>query len=372
MRKYLTLLFLIVAFLTLSSCGEKEHTHEYGEDYKYNETHHWNECTVDGCSEKSNQALHEMVGNKCNVCDYINEEVVIVPEHTHEYGEEYKFNETAHWHGCTIEGCSEKENVSEHQFGNPKITYTDKLMTIVKCCVDCGYETKEEVEIDSNVDNAVEWNEMFESFKLTNYSLNICFQKDENGKWITTNHCEIGDDGVFYHMGDYPIGYTKTLDGETYTTYVKTYLSKTFVKVDDQTSIYYDNLITETALVISFVDNFEKFTYNAEKGTYECNEIIQARAYSLLSEEYDTIYCHNSIVTVVDGKIISICAEYSFKSLDASISYFEYYNIGATVITIPESVINEAITESEYKDMISGGNSNGSSGSSSEGGSANN
>ena len=345
MKKYLTIFIFLVVLVTLSSCAGNDHTHEYGTDYKFNNTHHWNECVVEGCTEKSNQAEHEMEGNKCSICGYVNEEISTAPEHTHEYDDAYVFNETSHWHACKVEGCFEKDSLSEHQFGNPEITYTDKLMTIVNKCVDCGYETKEEIEIDSNIDSAIEWNEMFEAFELTNYSLNICFEKDENGEWITTNHCEVDANGAHMNMRG-NLAYTKTTDGQTYVTYSKALLEDNFVKYKDQSKQYYDYIVEETVLEISFLDNYEKFTYNEEKGIYECKEVIVAKAhYYEKDKEPDDIYCRYSAVVVVNGKISSIYAEYSFESLDSSISYFEYYNIGSTVVSIPEYVVETAIPE---------------------------
>lgn len=50
----------------------------FGDEWKYDETGHWHECE---CGKKSEVADHDMVDGVCSICGY-EEEVVVTPEPT--------------------------------------------------------------------------------------------------------------------------------------------------------------------------------------------------------------------------------------------------------------------------------------------------
>ena len=132
-----------------------EHTHEYSTEWKSDSTSHWHECD---CGEKVDIASHisdngvvtfqptetseGIITYSCSICGYIlRTETIpaIVPEHTHEYGTEWKTDSTSHWHECE---CGEKSDVSEHISDGGKITvpatyYTNGVKTY--SCTVCGY-----------------------------------------------------------------------------------------------------------------------------------------------------------------------------------------------------------------------------------------
>lgn len=346
MKKILKTFLLVFMFVCLFGCEMAEHEHEASRKYASNETHHWHTCKVDGCDEKLEREKHTMEDNFCTVCGYEGKGST-APEHEHEYKDEYKYNETAHWQVCIVEGCYEKGNLKEHKFSNPDITYEDQLMVIEKHCLTCNYQIIEEHVVESTVDSAVEWNQMFQSFKLTNFSMNVCFLKDDNQNWIVQNHCEVDNNAGYYNLDNRNVFYTEKVSEGVYTTFKLDYENNRFVKLNDTSDTYYKGVSTEAVLQISFADNYENFTYNKDNGTYECAEMLKAEYFSFEGESVGFLYCFNIVITVVDGKINTISADYTFEDDRDEINHFEYYNIGTTIVKIPDSIITNAVPEGE-------------------------
>ena len=123
-------------------------------NWKSDADNHWKECTVVGCGViiEGSKAAHtpdrasatETDAVKCSVCGY-----VITPAlgHTHDVDTtKYESDETNHWNTCS--GCSEKQNVSAHEFEwkiDKDATATEKGSKHEECKV-CGYR-KAAVEI---------------------------------------------------------------------------------------------------------------------------------------------------------------------------------------------------------------------------------
>ena len=114
---------------------------------------HWHACQTAGCTEKCDFASHtpDHTGNateeyaiKCTKCGYVIEAQL---GHTHDVDTaNYESDETNHWNTCS--GCSEKQNVSAHEFEwkiDKDATATEKGSKHEECKV-CGYK-KAAVEI---------------------------------------------------------------------------------------------------------------------------------------------------------------------------------------------------------------------------------
>lgn len=128
--------------------------HTEGTEWKSDKDNHWHTCTVAGCGVviESSKAAHtpdreaatKTDAVKCSVCGY-----VITPAlgHTHDVDTtKYESDETNHWNTCS--GCSEKQNVSAHEFEwkiDKDATATEKGSKHEECKV-CGYK-KAAVEI---------------------------------------------------------------------------------------------------------------------------------------------------------------------------------------------------------------------------------
>ena len=80
------------------------HVHVPG-DWDYTDTHHWHECTASGCdagtdvSRLPDYAEHSFVNGLCT-CG----------AHKHNWSAEWSVNETHHWHECSANGCTVTDN----------------------------------------------------------------------------------------------------------------------------------------------------------------------------------------------------------------------------------------------------------------------
>ena len=134
------------------------HTHSYGTEWKSDSTSHWHECS---CGEKSGTAAHtwdsgtvtvqpttDREGEKtytCTVCGKTKTETLgkLPPSHTHNYGTEWKSDNSNHWHECS---CGEKSGTAAHTWDSGTVTVqptTDREGEKTYTCTVCG-KTKTE------------------------------------------------------------------------------------------------------------------------------------------------------------------------------------------------------------------------------------
>ena len=129
------------------------HTHKYGTEWKYDETNHWHECE---CVNKADITAHTFKqiidkeatatekGSKheeCTVCGYKKATVDIpkIDSHNHNYGTEWKYDSTNHWHECED---GNKADITAHTFKqiiDKEATATEKGSKHEECTV-CGYK----------------------------------------------------------------------------------------------------------------------------------------------------------------------------------------------------------------------------------------
>ena len=144
--------FWVETDLTLTPAADG-HTHKYGTEWKYDETNHWHECE---CGNKADITAHTFKqiidkeatatekGSKheeCTVCGYKKAAVDIpkIDSHNHDYGTEWKYDSTNHWHECE---CGNKADITAHTFKqiiDKKATATEKGSKHEECTV-CGYK----------------------------------------------------------------------------------------------------------------------------------------------------------------------------------------------------------------------------------------
>lgn len=121
--------------------GELE-AHNYGSEWKHDETSHWRECQTEGCTAKTDVTKHSggqatcQQKAECEVCSQEYGEFGV-----HNYGKEWKHDETSHWRECQTEGCTAKTDVAKHSGG--QATYQKKAICSV-CKVSYGEVKKED------------------------------------------------------------------------------------------------------------------------------------------------------------------------------------------------------------------------------------
>ena len=142
----------VLTDLTMTPAADG-HTHNYGTEWKYDETNHWHECE---CGNKADITAHNFKwivdrkatttekGSKheeCTVCGYKKAAVDIpkIDSHNHNYGTEWKYDSTNHWHECED---GNKADITAHNFKwivDKEATATEKGSKHEECTV-CGYK----------------------------------------------------------------------------------------------------------------------------------------------------------------------------------------------------------------------------------------
>ena len=142
----------VLTDLTMTPAADG-HTHKYGTEWKYDSTNHWHECE---CGNKADITAHNFKwivdrkatttekGSKheeCTVCGYKKTAVDIpkIDSHNHNYGTEWKYDSTNHWHECE---CGEKADITAHNFKwiiDKEATTAEKGSKHEECTV-CGYK----------------------------------------------------------------------------------------------------------------------------------------------------------------------------------------------------------------------------------------
>ena len=121
--------------------GELE-AHNYGSEWKHDETSHWRECQTEGCTAKTDVTKHSGGQATCQQkaeCEVCNQEYGEFGAHN--YGSEWKHDGTSHWRECQTEGCTAKTDVAKHSGG--QATYQKKAICSV-CKVSYGEVKKED------------------------------------------------------------------------------------------------------------------------------------------------------------------------------------------------------------------------------------
>ena len=214
----------VLTDLTMTPAADG-HTHKYGTEWKYDESNHWHECE---CGNKADITAHNFKwivdrkattaekGSKheeCTVCGYKKTAVDIpkIDSHNHDYGTEWKYDSTNHWHECE---CGNKADITAHNFKwivDRKATTAEKGSKHEECTV-CGYKkTAVDIpKIDShNHDYGTEW-----KYDSTNHWHECeCGNKADitahNFKWIVDRKATTAEKGS-KHEECTVCGYKKT------------------------------------------------------------------------------------------------------------------------------------------------------------------
>ena len=124
------------------------HTHVWSEAWSTDGSHHWHECTVDGCtvtdnSQKDGYGEHNYgEDNVCDTCGYTKP-----VEHEHSWPDEWEKDENNHWKNCLETSCGAVD-IYPHEWDEGTVTKepstTEKGIKTYKCKV-CGYEKQEDI-----------------------------------------------------------------------------------------------------------------------------------------------------------------------------------------------------------------------------------
>ena len=166
-------LVLALSLSIFSACNKK---HKYSSEWKFDEKTHWHECTtkkhtdttekiphVFTWTEKTPAGVHtDKVEKGVCECGYETERT-ISDTATHTYGEEWKKDESGHWHESTCDATAPthdvmKSDFAAHTFDEGEVTKPADYGVVGEkkfTCTKCGYEKTETIDALGAKDNEI-------------------------------------------------------------------------------------------------------------------------------------------------------------------------------------------------------------------------
>ena len=167
-------LMFVLSLSVLTACNKNKH--EFSSKWKFDETNHWHECTtkqhtdttektphVFTWTEKTPAGFHtDKVEKGVCECGYETERT-ISDTATHTYGEEWKKDESGHWHDSTCDATAPthdviKGNFAAHTFDEGVETKPADYGVVGEkkfTCTVCGYEKTEDIDALGAKDNEI-------------------------------------------------------------------------------------------------------------------------------------------------------------------------------------------------------------------------
>ncbi len=242
-----------------------------------------------------------------------------------------------------------------HRYGNPEISFADGKVIINYICVDCDFYEIEERAVSTQVADGQAWDAAFQNLSMAKYSLSFCTTDGENTQ---TKHCIVTEDRGYYGElssdGITPVEafYTLQKNDGTFVTYILSGEEGTVSLAPETNGFYLENLKNQSGMYFSFEGKFDKFTYDPESGSYICSEPIEGRLNGTDANVSSVRTLQNVTVSIADGQILSIKAVYSEVNeyLDEVQVEVCVYNIGYSVVKVPQSVIEEVTGTADAAD----------------------
>ena len=166
-------LVLALSLSIFSACNKK---HKYSSEWKFDEKTHWHECTtkkhtdttektphVFTWTEKTPAGFHtDKVEKGVCECGYETERTISGTA-THTYGEEWKNDESGHWHESTCGTTAPthdvmKKDFAAHTFDEGKVTKPADFGVVGEkkfTCTECGYSYTQEIPALGAKDNTI-------------------------------------------------------------------------------------------------------------------------------------------------------------------------------------------------------------------------
>ncbi len=247
-----------------------------------------------------------------------------------------------------------------HRFGNPEITFTDGKAIIKHVCVDCDYYEIEERTGSTQVADASAWDEAFQNLSLTKYSVEFrtyLRDKVELQRFIVTEDrgyytsSVVNAQDVNQYGDEY---YTLQKEDGTYITYIRSGEGGKVSLAPETDGSYFEEMRKESGIYLPLEGKFDKFTYDAESGSYISTEPMEVELRDANGISLGVKTLQYVCVNVADGQILGIKADYSTVNeyLETINQGFSFYNIGYSVVKVPQSVIEEAVRATEPVDPL--------------------
>ena len=177
-KSLFTILAITIVFVlslsVLTACNKNKH--EFSSEWKHDETNHWHECTTDKHTDTSEKLPHvftwtektpagvhtDKVEKGVCECGYETERTISGTA-THTYGEEWKKDESGHWHESTCDATAPthdvmKSDFAAHTFDKGVVTKPEDYGVVGEkkfTCTVCGYEKTESIDALGAKDNEI-------------------------------------------------------------------------------------------------------------------------------------------------------------------------------------------------------------------------
>lgn len=242
-----------------------------------------------------------------------------------------------------------------HRYGNPEIIYRDNGLVIKYICVDCDQEFLEERAASTLVVDAQAWDAAFKNLELTQYSVLL---RTTNGENTRVQRCIVEGNRGYY--GEHtPDGlafieecYTLQKKDGSYITYIRSGEEETTSIAPETDERHLENMKRESMVYVSLEGKFDQFIYNAENGSYMSGEPVEARLYDADGAFLGEKVLRDVAINIVDGKICRMEGNYLQVNeyLEEERIDFCFYNIGFSVVKVPQSMIDEVTGVTEPAD----------------------
>ena len=167
-------LMLVLSLSVLTACSKNKH--EFSSKWKFDETNHWHECTTKKHTDTTEKLPHKFTWTEktpagvhtdkvekgvCE-CGYETERTISGTA-THTYGEEWKNDESGHWHESTCDATAPthdaiKGNFAAHTFDEGVETKPADYGVVGEkkfTCTECGYSYTQEIPALGAKDNTI-------------------------------------------------------------------------------------------------------------------------------------------------------------------------------------------------------------------------
>ena len=246
-------------------------------------------------------------------------------------------------------GYGPDDSLLGHRFGNPEITFADGTVYITHMCVDCDYQEVEVREISTQVADESIWNAAFQNLSMAICSAKICATYEdevqmlqgivtEDRAYLRESIVEAGADPAFWEY------YALQKDEETYIEYRLDGETGEVSVTPDSSDFLLGSIKRDVQIYVSFEGLFDQFTYDAESGAYVSTNLLDIQLLDATGVSLGVKKVQTASVNIADGQIIcfSLSYEETNEYLETICFDLHFYNIGYSVVKVPQSVIEKA------------------------------
>ena len=195
----------------------------------------------------------------------------------------------------------------------------------------------------SPVQDAAAWDAAFAGLTMNNYSMTLISVYSYEGHSQAT-HCVISEDAVYYFNQSNGENYFKANGDDTVTHYYRQYGASSFAITGNDANGAIASIGQMMAAYLPTGLKFDKFTYDAESGSYICEDVLELEMTQ--GDSSKTIFGYKTVVQFVDGKISTVLVDYrTVNDESIPVSTISYFNIGTSKVEIPQEVIDNAQTQ---------------------------